>query len=105
MGTNFGILCHDTYTEYLSRHVTSNVTDTLFYGDNTTLLDKKKSLRMCTYNLGGSVGRATALKAGGCGFRTHLNSLFSMKIQKRALRFVSLPCRLNLSSHATSKAN
>ena len=26
-------------------------------------------------------------------------SFFSMKIEKRALRFVSLPCRLSLSSH------
>ena len=32
--------------------------------------------------LGGSVGRATALKAGGCGFESHLSSLFSMKIEK-----------------------
>ena len=76
MGTNFGMLCHNTYTKYLSRHVTSNVTDTLLYGDNTTLLDKKKSLRMCTYNLGGSVGRVTSLKAGGHGFSSHLSSLF-----------------------------
>ena len=43
------------------------------------------------YCLGGSVGRATALKAGGCGFESHLSSFFSMKIEKRALRFVSLP--------------
>ena len=26
------------------------------------------------------VGRATALKAGGCGFESHLSSLFSLKI-------------------------
>ena len=45
---------------------------------------------MCSYNLGGSVGRATALKAGGRGFKSHLSSLFSMKIEKRALRFVAL---------------
>ena len=41
MGTNFGMLCHDTFTKYLSRHATSNVTDTLLYGDNATLLDEK----------------------------------------------------------------
>ena len=41
MGTNFGMLRHDTYTKYLSRHATSNVTDTLLYGDNKTLLDEK----------------------------------------------------------------
>ena len=40
--------------------------------------------------LAGSVGRATALKAGGHGFESHLSSLFSMKIEKRALRFVAL---------------
>ena len=40
--------------------------------------------------LGGSVGRSTALKAGGCGFESRLSSLFSMKIEKRALRFVAL---------------
>ena len=34
----------------------------------------------------------SALKAGGCGFESHLSSLFSMKIEKRALRFVALPC-------------
>ena len=28
---------------------------------------------------------------GGRGFESHLSSLFSMKIEKRALRFVSLP--------------
>ena len=31
-----------------------------------------------------------ALKARGCGFKSHLSSLFSMKIEKRALRFVAL---------------
>ena len=41
--------------------------------------------------LGGSVGRATALKAGGRGFESHPSSLFPMKIEKRALRFVPLP--------------
>ena len=34
--------------------------------------------------------QATALKAGGRGFESHLRSLFSMKIEKRALRFVVL---------------
>ena len=34
METNFGMLHHDTYTKYLSRHATSNVTDTLLRGDN-----------------------------------------------------------------------
>ena len=94
METNFGILRHDTYTEYLFRHSTNKVTDTLHYGDNTTLLDEKKSLRICTYNLGGSVGRATALKAGGRGFKSHLSSLFSMKIEKRALLKSKLTCHV-----------
>ena len=44
MGTNFGMLHHDTYTKYLSRHATSNVTDTILYGENMTLLDEKKLL-------------------------------------------------------------
>ena len=79
MGTNFGMLCHDTYTKYLSRHATSKVTDTLLYGDNTALLDEKKSLRICTYNLGGSVDRATSLKAEGRGFKSHLSRLFLLK--------------------------
>ena len=43
-----------------------------------------------TYMYVHSVGRATALKAGGHGFESHLNSLFSMKIGKRALGFVAL---------------
>ena len=41
MGPDFGMLRHDTCTKYISRYAT-NVTDTLFYGDNTTLLDEKK---------------------------------------------------------------
>ena len=44
MGTNFGMLRHDTHTKYVSRHATSNVTDALLYGNNTTLLDEKKPL-------------------------------------------------------------
>ena len=32
MGTNFGMLHHETYTKYLSRHATSNVIDTFLYG-------------------------------------------------------------------------
>ena len=32
-------------------------------------------------------GRATTLKTGGCGFE----AFFSMKIEKRALRFFALP--------------
>ena len=49
--------------------------------------------------LGGSVGRATSLKAGGCRFESRLSSLFSLKIEKRALRFVAFPCLESLSSH------
>ena len=45
---------------------------------------------------GGSVGRATALKAVGRGFESRLSSHFSMKIEKRALKFVSLPCLCRL---------
>ena len=44
------------------------------------------------------VDRATALKAGGCGFESHLSNLFSMKIEKRALRFVALFAFNSLSS-------
>ena len=45
----------------------------------------------CTgLSLGDSVGGATALKTGGRGFESHLRALFSMKIEKRALRFVAL---------------
>ena len=50
MGTNFGMLRHDTYTKYLSRHEMNNVADTLLYGNDTTLLDEKKPLlwpRLC----------------------------------------------------------
>ena len=32
------------------------------------------------------------LKPGGCGFESRLSSLFSMKIEKMALGFVSSPC-------------
>ena len=39
-----------------------------------------------------SVDRVTALKAGGHGFESHLSSLFSVKIEKKDLEFVSLPC-------------
>ena len=39
--------------------------------------------------IGGSVGGTDALKAGH-GFESHLSSLFSMKIEKTALRFVTL---------------
>ena len=34
MVTNFGMLHHDMYTKYPSRHATSNITDTTLYGDN-----------------------------------------------------------------------
>ena len=44
----------------------------------------------CVCCLGDSVVRATALKVGGRGFKSHLSSLFLMKIEKRALRFVAL---------------
>ena len=48
-----------------------------------------------------SVGRATALKAGGCGFESHLSSLFfSMKIEKRALRFVPSKSKFTYKCHA-----
>ena len=47
-----------------------------------------------------SVDRATALKAGGRGFKCHLSSLFSMKIEKRVLRFIALFAFKSLSSHA-----
>ena len=30
------------------------------------------------------------MKAGGCGFESHLSNIFSMKIEKRALRFIAL---------------
>ena len=46
-------------------------------------------VRMCMY-IYVCVGRATALKAGGRGFESHLSSLFSMKMEKGALRFVAL---------------
>ena len=36
------------------------------------------------------------MKAGGCGFKSHLSSFYSMKIEKRALRFVAFK---SLSSH------
>ena len=57
MVTNFGMLCHDTYTKYLSRHATSNVADTLLYGDNTSLLDEKKSLCVHTTSVAQLVER------------------------------------------------
>ena len=40
-----------------------------------------------------SVGRVTALKAGGHGFESHLSSLFSVKIEKKGsgVRFFALP--------------
>ena len=62
----------------------------------------------CTYvsgiesiHVGGSVGTATALKAGGCGFKSHLSSHFIFYenrkegsqvccLGKRVLRFVAL---------------
>ena len=47
-------------------------------------------MRMCMRGLGRSVGRVTALKAGGRGFKSHLSSLFSMKIENRALEFIAV---------------
>ena len=44
MGANFGILCYDTYTKYISKRAMISGTDTHIYGDNTTLLDEKKAL-------------------------------------------------------------
>ena len=42
--------------------------------------------------LGGSVSRATALKAGGRvgSVKSYLNSLFSIKIEKRVLKVIAL---------------
>ena len=34
--------------------------------------------------------RATTLKAGGCGLRSHLSSLFSMKMEEKDLEFIPL---------------
>ena len=39
------------------------------------------------------------MKAGGRGFESHLSSLFSMKTEKTALRFVALFAFKSLSSH------
>ena len=36
-------------------------------------------------------------KPGGHGFESYLSSLFLMKIEKRALRFISLPCLCSLN--------
>ena len=37
-----------------------------------------------------------ALKAGGRGFESQLSSLFSMKIEKRALRFVGFEVQVHM---------
>ena len=42
--------------------------------------------------LGGSVGRATALKAGGCGFESHPSSLFSYENRKEGSQVHCLVC-------------
>ena len=42
--------------------------------------------------LGDSVGRATALKAGGCGFESHLSSLFFYENRKEGSQVSCLVC-------------
>ena len=55
------------------------------------LRDLSPTSRGC---LGGSIGRATALKAGRRGFKSHLSSLCYLKIEKSPRGFLggSLPC-------------
>ena len=52
--------------------------------------------------LGGSVGRATALKAGGRGFKSHLSSLFSYENRKECSQvcYLILPFKISLN-HAS----
>ena len=53
--------------------------------------------------LGGSVGRATALKAGGHGFESHLSSIFFYENRKEGSQVCCLVCLWSLSSHAKSR--
>ena len=50
--------------------------------------------------LGGSVGRAAALKAGSCGFESHLSSLFFYENRKEGSQVCCLACLEVENSHA-----
>ena len=50
--------------------------------------------------LGGSVGKVTLLKAGGCGFESHMSSHFFYENRKEGSQARCLVC---LSSHAITQ--
>ena len=101
--TTYVPLMYHLCTTYVPLTYVSHIHSTVFQGTYTPQSFKTVAVptEPPTYYVGGSVGTATALKAGGCGFKSHLSSHFIFYenrkegsqvccLGKRTLRFVAL---------------